>query len=144
ITGNDGKASTIYTAPPPPPALAGGSGAVVSVQATPIGTDAVTSPSHGTPSVDIRLVPPGVILPPASTPTPKFTYTPTPVNFNIPVIFDGSASCPGSADANGNCLPSSSAIASYRWDFGDGGTGSGRTATHTYVASTTPATSFTV
>jgi chitodextrinase len=144
VTGSDGKATTTYTAPPAPPALAGGSGTTVSILATAIGADAITSPSHGTPSVSIRLVPPGVILPPASTPTAKFTYTPTPVNFNIPVTFDGSTSCGGNADANGNCQATTSTISSYQWTFGDGGTASGRTATHTYVASTTPSTSFSV
>lgn len=142
-TGSDGKATTVYTAPPAPPALAGGSGTTVSILATAIGSDALTSPSHGTPSVDIRLVPPGVILPPASTPTARFTFTPTPVNFNIPVTFDASTSCGGPVDANGSCS-STSTIASYQWTFGDGGTASGRTVSHTYVASTTPSTSFSV
>jgi len=144
VTGNDGTARTTYTAPPAPPALAGGSGTVVSILATAVGTDAITSPASGSPSVDIRLVPPGIILPPASTPTARFTFTPTPVNFNIPVTFDASTSCAAGVDGGGNCLPTGSTIANYQWSFGDGGTASGRTATHTYVASTTPATSFTV
>src|SRR5215831_8063834 len=34
VTGSDGKATTIYTAPPAPPALAGGSGTTVQILAT--------------------------------------------------------------------------------------------------------------
>lgn len=143
VTGSDGKATTIYTAPPAPPALAGGSGSSVSIVATPIGTDSTTSPVHGASSVLIRLVPPGVILPPAGTPTARFTFTPTPVNFNIPVTFDASTSCAGGATDAG-CSSTNSTITTYQWTFGDGGTGSGRTATHTYTQSTTPATGFSV
>ena len=133
VTGSDGRAATVYTAPAAPPPLLGGSGTTVSVQATAIGLDATTSPSRGIPSVDIRLVPPGVILPPADTPTAQFTFTPATPQANSPVAFDASASCGGRADTNG-CLPSNSTIVSYSWAFGDGTTGSGRTATHTYAS----------
>ena len=75
-------------------------------------------------SADIRLVPPGVILPPAQTPTPDFAVTPTPVSLNVPAIFDASASC-GGAVTNGGCS-GSSPITSYAWTFGDGSAGPAR------------------
>lgn len=42
---------------------------------------------------------------------------------NVPIQFDGT----GSSDPDGS-------IVSYEWDFGDGGTGSGATPTHTYTS----------
>jgi PKD repeat protein len=120
VTGADGRASTVYTAPPPPPPAAGGSSSIVTIVATATSNNFQTSnPQMAT----IRLVPPGVILPPAGTPTASFTITPTPVNVNIPATFDASASLPGSG---------ASSIALYSWDFGDGGTGSGRTVNYTF------------
>ena len=71
----------------------------------------------------IRLVPPGVILPPAGTPTAAFTFSPQPATANLPVIFDASTSQAGSG---------ASQIVSYAWTFGDGATGTGRTVTHTF------------
>ena len=44
-------------------------------------------------SAEIRLVPPGVVLPPAGTPTPVFTVTPTPVLAGVAANFDASRSC---------------------------------------------------
>lgn len=52
---------------------------------------------------------------------PGGTYT---GNVGVPITFDGS----GSYDSDGG------AIASYTWDFGDGTTGTGMTAKHTYAA----------
>jgi PKD repeat protein len=102
----------------------------VSIVATATGTNFVTANPQ---EVQIRLVPTGVILPPASTPTAAFTYSPTPVNFNVPVIFDASTSCAG--PLNGSACSSSSAIVSYAWNFGDGASGSGKTVSHTFSGS---------
>src|SRR5262245_52090431 len=92
VTGADGSATTVYTAPGPPPPAAGGGTTIVTVVATPTGIDAQASHSWG---VDIRLVTPGVILPPADTPTAAFTVSPTPVSVNVTANFDGSSSCGG-------------------------------------------------
>jgi PKD repeat protein len=84
--------------------------------------------------VYIRLVPPGVILPVANTPTARFTFS-SPVNVGSPVLFDGSSSCPRGVDASGVCLaPSSSGstITNYAWSFGDGSSATGQTATHRF------------
>lgn len=127
VTGTDGRATAVYTAPAPPPPLSGGAGNTVTILAVPIGNNfqTIDPQAPGTPvwQTSIRLVPPGVILPPAGTPTSSFTITPTPVNVNIAETFDASTSLPGSG---------ASSIVSYSWDFGDGGTGSGRTVSYTF------------
>jgi PKD repeat protein len=130
VTGTDGKAFAVYTAP----ALAAGANqpvSTVSIRAILVASDATASVTH---VVDIALMPTGVILPPADTPTASFVVTPTPVSLNLAASFDASGSCPGAKNAVG-CLPSSSAvITDYSWTFGDGATASGRTVSHTYAA----------
>jgi PKD repeat protein len=151
VTGADGRASAVYTSPPPPaagallvgcPPLATGiplPGTCVTISATPISTGF----SGGTVSqvVVIHLVPIGVILPPANTPTPQFVITPVPVTTGVATNFDGSASCAGAAPgqapppaAPAACSPTSNTIVSYQWGFGDGGAAMGRTASHSYGA----------
>lgn len=132
ITGSNGRASTVYTVPQAPPPLLGGNGKTVQILANAIGNDAITSPAHGTPLVEIRLVPPGVILPPADTPTAQFSFAPAAIAANSQVAFDGSASCPGSVNTTGGCATSTSKLTSWAWSFGDGGSGSGAVLTHSY------------
>lgn len=127
VTGNDGVASVVYTAPPSPSNGVFGTcgslpGTCVAIVATPTGSNFQTAVSQ---SVLIRLVPPGVILPPASTPTAAFTFSPQPATANLPLQFDASTSQPGIG---------ASQIITYSWTFGDGTTGSGKTVTHTYAA----------
>jgi PKD repeat protein len=128
VTGTDGNAFAVYTAP----ALAAGANqpySKVSIRVIVVGTDAVAAVTH---TVDIALLPNGVILPPADTPTASFVVTPTPVSLNVAASFDASASCPGAGNAAG-CLPSSSAqITNYAWTFGDGTAASGKTVNHTF------------
>src|SRR5256885_2047406 len=97
VTGNDGTATTVFTAPTAPPNGNFGTcnalpGTCVTIVATATSTNFTTANPQG---VDIRLVPPGVILPPAGTPTAAFTVTPTPVPLNVQATFDASASTPG-------------------------------------------------
>jgi len=122
VTGNDGTARVVYTAPPPLPSGISQT-TTVSIRAIPIGTDA--SASNGQ-SVDIRLMPTGVILPPSGNPTAAFTYGPQPVSVGVPTIFDGSTSQPGT---------NATQISTYAWNFGDGQTGSGVSATHAFQSS---------
>ena len=144
VTGSDGTAFAIYTAPPlapsgsivatcrtfnTPGALAG---QCVTITATPTGSNFSTSQTQ---SAEIRLVPPGVILPPGQTPVASFVVSPTPVNLNVPALFDASASCAGPL-VNGACNAASGptvTISQYAWAFGDGATASGKTASHTYT-----------
>ena len=80
VPNGNGDAVAVYTAPPPPPGNQFGTcnglaGTCIDIVATPIGTNFnAVSPQ----SVLLRLVPPGVILPPAGTPTAAFTFSPDP------------------------------------------------------------------
>ena len=145
VTGADGTARVVYTAPA---AVAGQvntatcgtivtgnlPGQCVAIVAVATGSNLATAQSQ---SADIRLVPPGVILPPASTPVPSFTVSPTSPLLNIAAIFDGSASCAAalvnSACNAGTATPPQT-IAQYAWAFGDGGTASTKTASHTFTS----------
>jgi PKD repeat protein len=137
VTGSDGVASVVYTAPPSPVNGVSGTchtlpGNCVSIVATATSADfAAANPQ----SVEIRLVPPGVILPPASTPVPSFTISPSPVNFNVASIFDASGSTPGSG---------SGGITNYAWSFGDGTFDSGKTVSHTFKSGSSSSPSFQV
>jgi len=127
VTNSSGVATVVYTAPPAPTAGLFGTcqglpGNCVEIVATASGLGFETvNPQR----VTIRLVPPGVIQPPASTPTAAFTFSPQPVAANVPLLFDASASQVG----NG-----ASQITSYSWTFGDGTAGTGKTVTHKYGA----------
>lgn len=125
VTSSDGTPTTLvtYKAPPAPPPPGDTTVSTVSIRATIIGTDAQSNSSVIT---DIRLVPAGVIRPPAGTPTAAFTYTPKPVSVNVPVNFDASTSVPGT---------NATSITSYSWNWGDGSSNStGRTATHAFTS----------
>jgi len=122
VTGSDGIARAVYTAPPP---STNQTINTVTVRAVAIGNDAQATHIF---SADIRLMPIGVILPPANPPVPSFTISPQPVLLNVPSTFDASASTPGAGSAS---------ITSYAWNFGDGGTASGRVVTHTYTTTGT-------
>src|SRR5919197_2640681 len=133
VTNADGKAFVVYTAPPPPVGgitgtCSGVPGTCVDIVATPSesgsGTFVTASPSSGT----IRLVPPGLIQPPANTPTAEFSITPTPVTQGVAVTFDASASNPGAPNQT---------ITSYSWSFGDGSSGSGKTVSHAFSTAAT-------
>ena len=128
-TGSDGVARAVYTAPPPTTSQVV---TTVTVRAVPVGTDAQTSNVF---AADIRLMPTGVVLPPAGPPTAVFTVSPTPVLLNVPTTFDASASQPGTGAV---------AVTSYQWNFGDGTTASGKVVTHTYTTTGTYSGTLTV
>lgn len=118
VTGNDGRATVVYTAPSSPPGYATDAGILVEILITPVGSDYANAVPR---DVAIRLVPPGIIIPPDGL-RPRFTFTPpSPADHEV-VLFDASTS---EASAN-------NAITSWRWDFGDGDRDEGRTATHSY------------
>jgi len=103
------------------PAMVGNDVSSVQLSVTPEGAGFQDAASHFRRLVTIRLVAPGVI---GIAPTAAFTFTPEdPLAFTN-VIFDGSTSTAAVG----------AAITTYRWDFGDGSTGSGATALHQYSA----------
>lgn len=134
VTGTDGRATLVYTAPAAPAGPTVDNGTTVNITVTPIGTDfANSAPRIAT----IRLVPPGVVVPPDGL-QPAFTFTPGTATDHENVLFDGSSSR----------APSNNPIVSYAWNFGDGKTGSGMTQSHafdlggTYVVRLTVTDSF--
>ena len=141
VTGSDGRASAVYTAPAaPPPTLNSGTN-TITIRAIALGSNAQISNAY---SADIRLVPPGVILPPADTPTASFTVSPSAPVVGNAAIFDASKSCPGGTDSNGNCLSGFTSIVSYAWSFGDGTSASGKVASHSFGSAGTFAVTLTV
>jgi PKD repeat protein len=145
VTGSDGTATAVFTAPPRNPLGLSGTcsglpGTCVDIIATPTSTDFTAARPQTT---TIRLVPPGVILPPADTPTARFTFSPQSPAANSPVQFDASTSCGGGASTTG-CTPSFNEIVRYDWDFGDGTRGSGVTVAHTYATAQTYTVTLTV
>lgn len=117
VTGTDGKATMVYTAPPQVGPLFGlcySTPALITV--TPVGTNAANAVVR---QVAITLIEPGIIVPPSNL-KPQFTYTPSAPVDNDNVLFDASAS--------------TGSIASYSWNFGDGSSGSGVTASHRFSA----------
>jgi hypothetical protein len=77
VTGDDGMARFTYTAPQRPAETNPGS--IVTLMVTPVGADYRGSIQR---EVDIRVIPPGTILPPNGAPQPAFTFSPaTPKAF---------------------------------------------------------------
>ena len=122
ITDNDGRARVTYTAPPQPTQPVDPFN-VVTISVTPIGTDFRGEIAR---TVDIRLIPPGLILPPNSPPQALFTLTPSAPQALTSVVFDASTSTDEGALCGAAC--------SYAWDFGDGSTGTGVFATHAFAS----------
>lgn len=119
-TGSDGIARLSYTAPPAP-AYPQDNFTVVQLHITPIGTDFANANYR---SLDIRLLPKDIVLPPNGTPVPSFVVTPTPITTYTPVTFDASATADDGALCGGNCL--------YAWDFGDGSQATGQVVGHEF------------
>jgi PKD repeat protein len=126
VTGSDGRGSATYTAPRPP-VVSVDTGTIVTVLATPIGTNYANSDAR---SVDIRLVPPGVIIPPSDL-VAGFTFSPSAPAELDSVIFTAT---PCTATVTTGCT--SGSVTSYTWSFGDGGTATGQTASHRFPAGT--------
>lgn len=113
VTGANGRATFTYTAPP----FITGEIPDVQISVTPTGGDAS---AHIRRVVSVRMVPPGGIT---TSPTARFTFLPTNPAAFTDVRFDGSTSTGGLG----------AVVTTYVWDFGDGSSGTGVTATHRYA-----------
>ena len=126
VTNSDGRATAMYTAPAPPPAGANidtcapsvfspaAAGPCITISATPVSSGYASVVSQ---TVDIHLVPVGVIY--TTAPTARFTFTPASPLAGTAVQFDASNSCPGPVSGSG-CAASGTVISRYTWNFGDG------------------------
>ena len=84
-------------------------------------------------TVDLRLIPPGVILPVNPSLIANFTFTPATPRVLDVVTFNASTTTNGGAACGQNCT--------YTWNFGDGTTGAGQVVIHQYrQVSTFPVT----
>ncbi|MGH9310404.1 MAG: PKD domain-containing protein [Vicinamibacterales bacterium] len=118
VTGSDGRATFSYTAPLGAEFVLEES-TIVSIAVTPVGNDF----GNATPRfASLRLVAIGTVLPPVAGLEARFTFSPASPKQDQTVFFDASPSQ----------APAGNPIATYSWDFGDGSTASGRTATHSY------------
>lgn len=131
-TDPDGRAHLTYTAPPGSEADDVDDGKdIVTISVMPIGDDyanAVGRVAH------IRLVPPGVVRPPAGTPHVEFTVSPTTPEEGDLVQLDASASrdCPADPTSPADCT-SAASLETFDWLFGDGASGTGPRVTHHYA-----------
>ena len=117
VTGQNGEALATYTAPL---SLSGvDSEAQVEILATPVGDNYASAVPR---TLRIRLVPIGTVIPPATF-TADFQFSPASPEEFEEVLFQ-------STDQTGQ-------IVKHAWDFGDGTTGTGSTATHTYTTAST-------
>ena len=115
VTSGDGRAVVTYTAPAAGEPV--DNFTIVTIFITPAEGDHSNAQAR---SIDLRLVPTGVIQPPNQPSNLVFNISPTnPTTFSD-VIFDATPT----TDPDG--------IASYRWDFGDGSSRSGMRVTHQY------------
>ncbi len=115
-TNKDGRAAITYYAPAAPPPTAADD-VTVTVVVTTIGGNFANAIRR---AVLIRLLRPGIILPPNRPPSPELFFSPTSPREGDAVLFDGSKSMDDGQ------------IVAYAWNFGDGGTGTGVRATHRY------------
>jgi PKD repeat protein len=130
VTGSDGRATVVYTAPAGPSGLSVDEFTVVEIGITPVGNNFGNSVTR---FASLRLVPRGTIVVPSNL-QPAFTFSPTSPDERQSVLFDASLST----------APANNPIVSYTWDFDDGTTASGRTVGHGFNAADTYIVTLTV
>ena len=134
VTGSDGRATLVYTAPPGPGRFATESGTTIDVLATPIGSDFANALPR---AVTIRLVPTGIVIPPDGL-QPRFVFSPEAPSEGQSIRFEA---CPPTAAA---CAPANNPVASYSWDFGDGTTATGRIVNKSFLVQGTYVVTLTI
>jgi chitodextrinase len=123
VTGSDGTATFTYTAPPAS-SVGVDSGTLVDIAVSPVSSGDFNNSQ--TRLATIRLVPPGIIVPPSGL-MPHFTFSPPAPIEGQPVFFEA-CSNPDLTP----CAPANNPVAAYSWDFGNGRTATGQTATQTF------------
>jgi PKD repeat protein len=127
-TNAQGRGTVVYTSPLANPSAT--SDTVVTLAFTAVGTNfANADPKF----VEIRLVRP-VAIPPSTDLKPDFTVSPIAPALGDKVAFDASASTVGTGRT----------IVGFSWDFGDGGTATGKTTTHIFNKAGAAAVTLTV
>jgi chitodextrinase len=122
VTDGNGEARLMYTAPALPSGPAVDKGTTVEIGVTPLDRQGTGGFGNSlTRFASIRLIPPGIVVPPDGLQA-AFTFTPSTPADHQNVVFDASTST----------APGNNPIATYSWNFGDGATGSGRTTTHAF------------
>jgi chitodextrinase len=123
VTAGDGSATFAYTAPPAAP-VAVDTGTTVDIAITPLNSGNFANSQ--TRTATIRLVPPGIIVPPSGL-APHFTFSPPAPIEGQPVFFEACRDPALSA-----CAPANNPVVSYAWDFGNGRTATGQSTTHSF------------
>ena len=118
VSGSDGRSTFVYTAPPAPAASVNAA-TTVTIAVTPSGSDFANAVARG---ADIRVIPPGTVVPPDDKLVAAFDVVGDNKIVGETLLFDASKS-----QSTGTA-----SIIGYSWDFGDGRTGSGRTASHAF------------
>ncbi|MGE0591419.1 MAG: PKD domain-containing protein [Vicinamibacterales bacterium] len=121
VTDSSGRASTTITAPSAPATLPTAP-VVLTVTATPVGSD------YGNASVRavyVRLVPPSGTLPKNNDPEAAFTMSPSATSVGQTVVFNASQTLDETQPCGDACT--------YQWSFGDFGTDSGISVSHSYT-----------
>lgn len=111
-----------FRAPAAPTTAAGQVATTVTIAVTP--DDSGDFRSETTRTIDLRLIPPGVILPTNPTLVANFDFNPKPPKVGDIVTFDASTTTNRGVACGQSC--------SYSWNFGDGTGGSGIFTTHQY------------
>jgi chitodextrinase len=124
VTGSDGTATFAYTAPPAAP-VAVDTGTLVDIAITPLNSGNFANSQ--TRTATIRLVPPGIIVPPSGL-APHFTFSPPSPIEGQPVLFEACRDAAMPA-----CAPANNPVVSFHWDFGNGRTATGQSVTHTFT-----------
>lgn len=119
-TDSAGQTTVEITAPAAPEALPS-TPLMLTVTATPLGTDSSNSVPR---QVTIVLQPPMGTLPVNNVPVPSFTVSPSTAMIRQTITVDASQTRDEDLLCQDNC--------SYQWDFGDGETKTGRVDTHAY------------
>jgi PKD repeat protein len=128
FTNSSGRATVTYTAPLAPPFLAGGPSRVVSIGATPVGTNYSIS-NWSNRNVELLVTPPPAPVQGPGAPTAVVSYAPASPKVGTVVLFN----------AAGSFAEAGHQIVSYFWDFGDGQPQDehGNDASHVYQAAGT-------